>query len=91
MEDNPITAILDGYIPSTILANFFNIESKRLKATTLDSIKYKNVKLIKIPLTAVKFINSREYQTAVLEENEDEREYDYVLTLSKNLKVGFWK
>ena len=87
---NPIMAIRDGYIPSTILASFFKVEPRLFTNTTLESIRFKKLKLIKIPTEAVKYMSS-EYTVAVIKQGEDESEYDYILPLSKSIKVGFWK
>jgi len=84
-------AILDGYIPSNILAKELGCMSQDFKHTTLDSVKFKNIILIKIPLSAVKFINSKEYTSTMFEAGESEESYDYVLPISKKYKVGFWR
>jgi len=91
MKQTAIQAILDGYIPSNILAKELGCVSQDFKNTTLDSVKFKNIVLIKIPLSAVKFINSKSYTPNVFESGECEESYDYVLPISEKYKVGFWR
>ena len=86
-----ITPILNGYIPSTLLANDLNIESKDFKDTTLEKIVFKKVTLVKIPNEAVKYAESTEYISCRLKADESESSYAYVLKISNKVRVGFWK
>ncbi len=42
----PVTAILDGYIPRSLLAKELNIPSRFLRYTSLEQIYFKKVVLI---------------------------------------------
>ena len=84
-------AIFDGYVPSNLLAKDLGLEAKDFRGTTLPTVKFKAIVLVKIPLSAVKFIISNEYTSALLDAKEKEDMYDYVLTVSPKIKVGFWR
>ena len=84
-------AIFEGYVPSNLLAKDLGIESTDFKATTLNKISFKNVVLVKIPLSALKFITDKNYESCVLQKNEDTLQYDYILPISQKIRVGFWK
>lgn len=84
-------AIYEGYIPSNLLAKDLGIESRDFKSTTLNKINFKNVLLIKIPLSALKFITDKEYSSCVIMEEDDLKQYDYILPISSKISVGFWK
>ena len=89
---NSVTqAIFEGYVPSNLLAKDLGIDSSDFKSTTLNKISFKNVVLIKIPLSALKFLTDNEYSSCVILEDDDIKQYDYILPISKKISVGFWK
>jgi len=86
-----IEKILDGYFPASILAKDLGIESKDFLDTTLERVVFKRVMLVRVPSTAIHYIQSVDYTPALLEPNETADEYDYVLNISNKVRVGFWK
>ncbi len=87
-----ISNMLDGYIPTNILAKEFKIKSKDFRNTSLKSVTHGDIIFVQLPFSSIKFINSKEYIPAVLNEEErDESMYDYVLHISPKIRVGFWK
>jgi len=81
--------VLDGYIPSTILAKDLCIPSSKLRYTTLEHIRFKRVLLIKLPSEVLKYIDG-DYVPVLITKESDE-EFDYILKISEKIKVGFWK
>ena len=81
--------VLDGYIPSTILAKDLCISSSKLRYTTLEHVRFKKVLLIKLPLEARKYIDG-DYVPVLIQKETDE-EFEYILKISEKMKVGFWK
>lgn len=84
-------AILDGFVPKNILAFDLGIESRDIEANSFKNIKLRKVVLLQVPLSAIRFISSSEYTASLLDKDEDESKYEYILPISKYRKVGFWK
>jgi len=92
MKKEVISDMFEGYIPVSILISVWNINKKDLEPYKLKTKKSKNFVLVQIPLSSMKFINSKEYVSALLDTKEkDESMYDHVLHISNKVRVGFWK
>ncbi len=86
----PVTAILDGYIPRSLLAKELNIPSRYLRCTSLEQISFKKVVLIKLPAKVVQLMQDG-YISCIAGKDDDTTKYEYIFSLNRNTKIGFWK
>ena len=96
-EKNLKDTLLDNIVASTVLAkylglnhNFFpsNKNSKVLKEN-FSVFTVEGVLHIKVKKETLKYL--KEYHAVVIDSNEDISEYDYIVNLNKNKKIGFWR
>jgi len=96
MSRDVVSAMMDGCILGSSLAVKFGLNSRyfsQCKAESLNSnikiFNFKNVLLVEVPSDARVYI--RDYVATPLDINDDESKYDYILPLTRKIKIGFWK
>jgi hypothetical protein len=96
MEKDAVAMMLDGCVLGSVLANKFGLNARyfsQCKAESLNSnikiFNFKNVLLVELPLDVRPYL--RGYIATPLDVNDDESKYDYILSLTRKIKIGFWK
>jgi len=89
--------LLDNVVASTVITKYLGLNSNFFSSNKDSKILNKNFEVLRIEgVVHIKFASElkkylAEYHAVLLDEKENVSEYDYVVELNKNKKIGFWR
>jgi len=91
-----VLEILNGSLPASILAKELGLKPDYFSNVRDDSLnkevkvyRFKHTVLVRLPKDAYEMLKT--HTAVVLNKDDNEKDFDYILHLTSRIKIGFWK